>query len=257
MYLYIYTPFLYCHCCFLKQDMALQSWTNKVWLEERERERILIDEIRADLGGSWRCKCPVVVSLLLWTCTDHATAAWLLRDLLTGRDFSFIPAVGVLSSVWQKQPSKNRSCLTDSCDVLNEGGEPECDRDTDKPQLIDSLRFYSTAVFENWLPSKCVGCSGNQHSYQCLRPGVHIRLAASCGERTYELTMEEKLIFFAQWITQVLELFEVVMLQSLNLLHHQIQLCSSVPPLDDVLADHHDLCSLPGIKKPFPVWWNM
>lgn len=81
-----------------------------------------------------------------------------------------------------------------------------------------------------------------------LCPDTHITLAAFCGERMHEMTMGEKPISSVErWS-----------LQLHHLLHHQIQLCSSIRPLDDVLGDHFIAASAPGLgKETVPVWWNM
>lgn len=56
------------------------------------------------------------------------------------------------------------------------------------------------------------------------------------------LAAEDKPIFFAQWISEVLQLVGVLLLEP-PLLHHQRR--SSIPPLDDVLAVHFIPASAP------------
>lgn len=80
------------------------------------------------------------------------------------------------------------------------------------------LRSHSAAVFEDWLPSECQGCSGNQRSHQtsdwtstCLLRGAHDKLTT------------------AQWNSEVLGLVGVVVLGPLSL----------IPSLDNVLVDIH------------------
>lgn len=87
------------------------------------------------------------------------------------------------------------------------------------------LRSHSAAVFGDWLPSECQGCSGNQRSHQtsdwtstCLRQGAYDKLT------------------MAQWNSEVLELVGVVVLGPLSL----------IPSLHDVLVDiqNRSLCGI-------------
>lgn len=78
------------------------------------------------------------------------------------------------------------------------------------------LRSHSAAVFEDWLPSECQGCSGNQRSHQTSD------WTSTCLP--------------VQWNSEVLELVGVVVLGPLSL----------IPSLHDVLVDiqNPSLCGI-------------